>query len=91
VPLNEVVRGLPLPLSVTVTAATRDPAPVGVKVTLMLQLAFAASVDGDSGHVVVLAKSAAFVPVTAMLPIVKAPGPLFVRLILCAAVVVLIV
>ena len=75
VPLSEIDRGLPLPLSVTVTVAVRDPDAGGVNVTLIVQLDDPASVDGLSGQFVVCAKSEAFVPVTAMLPIVNAPGP----------------
>jgi hypothetical protein len=91
VPLNDTERGLPLASSVTVSVAVREPIASGVNVRLTVQLAFAARVDGDSGHVVVFAKSPAFVPAMAMLPIVSAPGPLFVRLTLCAAVVVFVV
>ena len=80
-----------MPSPVTVIDAVRGPNAVGVKVTLIVQLPLAASVDGDSGHVLVFEKSPAFVPVIAMLPIVNAPGPLFVTVILCAPLVVLVV
>src|SRR5262249_52295923 len=88
VPFNVTVCGLLAALSVMVTFAVRAPTANGVNVTLIAQLAFAASVVGLSGHVVVCAKSPAFVPVIPMLAIVSAPGPLFVTVTLCAALVV---
>lgn len=90
-PVSATDLGLPIPLSVIVTAAVRVPVAVGVNVTLMVQEALAASVAGEIGHVVVPAKSLAFVPVMLMLVIVSAPGPLLVRPIFCAALVVFVV
>ena len=71
--------------------AVRDPVAVGVNVTLIVQFAPTPSVDGLSGHVVVRAKSAAFVPVIVMLVMLTAPGPLLVSVTLCAALVVFVV
>jgi hypothetical protein len=76
---------------VIVTAALRAPVAAGVNVTLIVQLVFVASVDGDSGQVVVRAKSAAFVPLTTIVLIVSAPGPLLVTVTLCAVLVVPVV
>ena len=90
-PDSETVRGLPVPLSAIVTAPVRAPVAVGLKVMLIAQLAVAANVAGDNGQVVVWEKSPALVPVTAMLVTVSAPGPLFVSVVLCAALVVFVV
>jgi hypothetical protein len=78
-------------LSAIVTAAVRAPVAVGLKVTLIEQLALSATVAGDNGHVVVCEKSPALVPVSVMLEIVNAPGPLLVSVVLCAALVVFVV
>src|SRR5438552_15494893 len=91
VPLSATVCGLAVPLSLMVAAALRAPVAVGVNVTLMVQLAPMASVAGLNGHVVVRAKSPGLVPVMAMLLRVSAPGPLFVTVTLCGALVVLVV
>jgi hypothetical protein len=72
VPLRVTVCGDPDALSVTVTDAPRLPAAVGVNVTEMLQFPPAATL---APHVLVCAKSPAFVPVTAMLVIDRAPDP----------------
>src|SRR5262249_48337205 len=79
VPLSATDSLLPVPVSVMLTAAVPTRRSSDVKVTLIAQLLPAPRVAGESGHVVVLAKSPALVPVTAMLLIVSAPGPLLVR------------
>jgi hypothetical protein len=84
-PLSVTLCGLPVALSVTVTLAVRLPVAAGEKVTEMVQPALAASVDG---HVFVCVKSPAFVPVTPMLEMVSEPVPVFVRVVVCATVVV---
>src|SRR5438105_3382098 len=70
------------------TLAARDPEAPGVNVTEIEQDAPAAIVLGLSGHVVVLAKSEAFAPVTAVLVIVSGALPVFVSVAACAALVV---
>jgi hypothetical protein len=74
--------GLPAALSVIVTAAVRLPAAVGVKVTLMVQLPPAATL---APHVLLCAKSPAFIPVTPMLDIVSELPPLLLSVTVCAA------
>ena len=74
VPVNGIVWGLPGALSVTDRFAVREPVAAGRKVTLMLQFAPAARV---APQVVVLAKSAAFVPVNAMLVMLMVEFPVF--------------
>ena len=71
-------------MSVMVTDAVRAPVAAGVKVTLIEQFAFTASVALLAGHVLVCAKSLAFVPVTAMLEIVSGAVPELVSVTLCA-------
>src|SRR5580700_3586459 len=88
VPLKATVCGLPAPLSVTEIAAERDPAAAGVNVTLIWQVPFAAMVLGLSGQLLVAVKSAGLAPVTVMLAMVAVPGPLLVRVVLCAELVV---
>lgn len=90
-PLSVTDLGLPAASSAIVSVAVRKPAAVGVNVTLIVQLALAASIDGDNGQVVVRAKSSALVPVTAIVLIVSAPGPLLVIVTFCAALVVFVV
>jgi hypothetical protein len=80
--------GLPAALSLILTLALRAPAAEGVKSTRIVQLAPAASVLEASGHVVVSAKSAAFVPVTLILLIVSAAVPELVSVTVWAALVV---
>jgi hypothetical protein len=75
VPLRGTLCGLPAALSLILTLALRAPEADGEKVTPIVQLAPAASVLGDSGQVVVSAKSAAFVPVRLTLLIVNAAVP----------------
>jgi len=88
VPLSATVCGVPGALSLTETAAEREPDPVGLKVAEIVQLAPAASVLGATGHVFVCATSAAFAPVRPIELIVSAPVPEFVRVTLCAGLVV---
>ena len=90
VPVSETVCGPPDALSVIVTEAVRLPVADGVNVTLMEQFAFTASVALLAGQVLVCAKSLAFVPVTAMLEIVRGAVPEFVSVTLCAELVVVI-
>ena len=56
----------------------------GVNVTLMEQFAFTARAALLAGHVLVCAKSLAFVPVTAMLEIASDAVPELVSVTLCA-------
>ena len=69
VPLKPIGCGLPAALSVMVTEAVRGPLWAGLKVTVMVQLAPSAR---PVPQVLVWLKSVAFVPVTAMLLMVKA-------------------
>src|ERR1035437_7343913 len=69
-----------------VTIALRLPAAVGVNVTEMLQLPPAATL---APQVLVCAKSPAFVPVTPMLVIVRAPDPVLLSVTDWAVLVVL--
>lgn len=78
VPLSATECGLPLASSAIVTLALRAPVVEGVNVTETAHAVPAASVLGLSGHVVVRAKSAAFVPVTDRLEIDSGPEPEFV-------------
>src|SRR3954462_10306402 len=70
------------------TLAARAPVALGVNVTEIEHDPPAANVLGLSGHVVVLAKSEAFAPVTAVLVIVSGALPVFVSVAACAALVV---
>lgn len=88
VPERGTLCGLPPALSVILTVALREPATEGENVTLIVQLAPDASVAGLSGQLADSAKSAAFVPPTAILLIVSGAVPLLVRVIVCAALVV---
>lgn len=65
------------------TDAVREPVAAGVKVTLIEQFAFTARVELLAGHVLVCAKSLAFVPVTVMLEIVSGEVPELVSVTLC--------
>src|SRR5579872_2822335 len=73
------------------TEAVREPLAVGVKTTLIVHVPFTASVAGLTGQLLVWPKSPALVPVMPMVAIVSAPGPLFVTVTACAALVVLII
>jgi hypothetical protein len=70
------------------TDAVRLPVADGANVTLMEQFAFTASVALLAGHVLVCAKSLAFVPVRVTLEMVSGAVPVLVRVTLCAALVV---
>jgi hypothetical protein len=72
-----------------VTLALRVPVAVGVKVTLMVQEAPAANVLEPLGQVLVWAKSALLVPLSPILLMVRAAVPLFLRVTVWAALVVL--
>jgi hypothetical protein len=69
---------------VIVTAATRLPAAVGLNVTLIVQLLPAATL---APHVLLSAKSPAFVPVTPMLVIARLLPPVLLSVTVCAALV----
>ena len=84
-PVSETLWGLLAASSVTVTDALRVPVAVGWKVTAIAQFAPAASVAGVTGQVFVSVKSPLFVPVMAILEIVRAALPLLVSVTLCEA------
>jgi hypothetical protein len=88
-PSTDTVCGLPTALSLIVTIPLRVPVAVGVKVTLKAQLTPGASAAGSVPQVFVWAKSAPFVPATAIAVIVKGPSPLFVSVTCCGGLVVL--
>jgi hypothetical protein len=81
VPLRETDCGLAAALSVNVMAPVGVPAAVGVKVTEMVQLAPAGKLEGQA---VVSAK----LPEAAIPLIERATAPVFVKVIVCAALVV---
>src|SRR5436305_1945247 len=85
VPLNPAVCGDPVALSVMLTAALRTPAAVGVNVTEIVQLPPAATLDPQ---VLVWAKSPLFVPVIAMLVMLRVAVPGLLNVIVWAALVV---
>src|SRR5438094_198888 len=89
--LKLTVCGLPFALSLTVRLAARDPAAAGVNVTLIVQFALTAKEIGRASCRERVSNSAALVPVIAILFTVNTPGPLFVSVTLCAALVVLVV
>ena len=92
VPERATLCGLPESLLVTVSVADSAAVVVGLKVTLMVQFAPTASVEVEAGQVFAeTAKSAAFVPVMEVLLIVKAEFVPFVRVTVCAVLVVLTV
>ena len=76
VPLSVMLCGLPVALSERVKLALCAPRAPGVKVTLMVQVLPAASVLLPLGQVLVCAKSDAFVPLIAILLMLKAAEPL---------------
>jgi hypothetical protein len=86
VPVKVTRWGLPLALSVTERVALRAAATVGLNVTLIVQFAPAARLEA---HVFVKAKSPGFAPEMAMLVIVRDASPVFDRVTLRAALVVL--
>ena len=80
VPMRLTAWGLPAALSTMLTEAVRLPEVEGVNVTVIVQVPpLAATEMGERGQVVVSPKSAALVPVTEMLVMVKLPLPVFVR------------
>ena len=81
VPLSDTACGLAAALSVNVIDPVSVPAAVGVKVTEIVQLAPAGRLDGQA---VVSAK----LPEAAMPLIERAPAPVFVKVTVCAALVV---
>src|SRR5581483_2246946 len=85
VPVSAAVCGDPTALSVIDTMAVRVPAADGLNVTDIEQLLPAAT---DVPHVLVCAKSLAFIPVTAMLVRERVAVPVLVRVMLCAVLVV---
>src|SRR5690349_20474016 len=85
VPVNPMLRGLPLPLSAIVTAALRLPAAVGRKLTLTLHVPPGAS---TTGQLFVWEKSPGLEPEMAMPASVRSPPPVFVSVAVCAGVVV---
>src|SRR5208337_3851045 len=84
VPLKLIVWGLPLALSVMETDALRDPVADGVNVTLIVQLAPAPTLVPQ---LFVWAKSPEFVPLRAMLDMLREALPVFESITLCAALV----
>ena len=66
-PVREMDCGLPGTVSATSILALRFPVAAGVNVTVMWQLAPAASVAGETGHVLVWAKSPGSAPAILML------------------------
>jgi hypothetical protein len=85
VPVRPTLWGLPLALSAITTAAVRDSTAVGAKTALIWQLDPA---DKLEPHVVVSAKSPAFVPLSVMLLIVSVELPVLESVIVCAGLVV---
>ena len=76
VPERLTAWGLPLALSEMLIEAVRLPLAEGVKVTLIVQFAPTAT---ELPHVLLSAKSPAFVPATRTLVMLNAALPLFVR------------
>ena len=74
VPLSAAVWGAPAALSVTVSVAVKLAADAGVKVTAMVQ---EASIASELPQLLVWLKSAALVPVMAMLVMASAAVPTF--------------
>ena len=85
VPVRATVCGLPARLSAILTEAVRLPRVVGENFTAIAQLAFCAN---ELPHVFVSEKSPALVPARLMLVMVKLVSPVFVRVTLCAVLVV---
>src|SRR2546430_530953 len=85
VPLKAMLCGLSAALSVMVTLALREPLAEGEKVTVMVQVPLAATL---LGQLLVWAKSLAFVPDRAILLMLRDSVPLFVRVTVCAVLVV---
>ena len=83
-PVRGTICGLPLALSVTLSDALRAPTAVGANFTLKVQLAAAAR---EAPQVCVWEKSPALVPVMAIVVMVNAVVPTFVRVTVFAALV----
>src|SRR5439155_12014433 len=75
VPVRLTVCGLPLALSLTASVAVRVPAAVGVNVTLIAQAAPPGGTDAP--QLLVCAKSPLFVPMIAMLEMLRLTFPVF--------------
>jgi hypothetical protein len=88
VPPSVTLCGLDEALSLIVSVALSAPLMLGLKLTLNVQDVLAASVAGESGQLLLLPKSPAFVPLSAKLEIVKGPELPFVRVACCAVLVV---
>jgi hypothetical protein len=84
VPVRFTCCGLPPALSVMFMVAERFPLAVGVKVTLKVQLAPTATVVPQS---LVCAKSLGFGPAMAILVMTNVDWPVFVSVVVCAALV----
>jgi len=84
VPVKLSVCGLPVALSVMVSEALREPVADGVNVTLIVQLAPAPTLVWQ---LFVWAKSPEFVPLRAMLDMLREALPVFESITLCAALV----
>jgi hypothetical protein len=91
VPLSVTPCGVPAALSEMVTLAERLPVADGANVTEIVHVAFAASVAGLTGHVFVCAKSPAFAPVIPTVETSRGALPLFLSVVVCAALVVPVV
>jgi hypothetical protein len=83
IPLSETCCGLPLALSVTFRTALRDPIALGLNVTLIVQLP-----TNALPQLFVWMKSPAFVPLIAMLLIVRVVVALVVKVTVLARLVV---
>jgi hypothetical protein len=88
VPERETEGAVPGALLVTLREAVRVPRAVGVKVTLMVQDALTASVLDPVGQLLIWAKSPGFVPLSAMLVMLRGAVPVLVTVIVCAVLVV---
>jgi hypothetical protein len=72
----------------TLMAARRGPLAAGLKLTVTVHVAPAASVLGDSGHVVLIGKSPGFVPIMLTLLSASALVPMFVTVMVSGLLVV---
>ncbi len=88
VPLSVTLCGVPVALSEIETLAERPPVADGENVAEIVHVAFGASVAGLTGHVFVCAKSPAFVPVIPTLETSRGAVPLFLSVVVCAALLV---
>lgn len=89
IPVKLTACGLPaVALSVKLTEALRLPDADGVNVTLIVQKLLAASVLGEMGQLLLTLKSPAFAPLTAIFVMVRLTFPVFVRVKVCAELVV---